>query len=880
MQNKLLFTASWPTYLLILTTLTAAGFLSSGVVTWIAANWDYFSKFTKLYATQGLFASSIVVGIWVYYREYRKLGQVRLKFVSSTFFFIAAVLIGALLALIGQIYQTGADPWQLFALWSLLQIPLLLALPNAAAALLLLATSNLSLALYPDLLWSHEYFLYFMLLLNLGFVMLSEVFSKSLHDQDWHISSKVSNTVLIMCMTLLCLNNPNTAPLVWFLAAPMLHYYRQQRRDLFNQSGYWACLLFSVDVFILKITNFEISGIFVAILVTLGAAIVLGIHLKKQYVQQAQGMPWPLQILFTTLAIIITLLTIAFLFTLDIFESDKLFLIASLVFVALGAYLYYSHKANEYASGLLLMIGLGLYVFHYLINYYLDYRQDNQPSLLNGDLLGLIIISLLCYLLITINWIKTGSLILLLFTLLYTFSAQNGYLYEFQPEQGLQGDFWTLLFDYYADYWLALGSLILFGLSLRPTRYHAHIQSAAWAFWLVYIGFIFKPDIYISLGITEAAPLPTPNTLAEFFHILTHGLFTVENWHWTTLILLLICLSPAIIQLWISRQQPLKTRSAVIVALVLVVFGLAFIASPSILVSFSLLLLAYLNHNRLLFSCVLLAMIGFLAKYYYWLDLPLLYKSFLLLGNAILFLLAALYLQRQHRRATAVATAESSYQGKIGWLTPSLALLTLLLTLAIGNYSIQKYENVLTNGKSVILALAPIDPRSIMQGDYMELNYDLIEQVRSEIDKQQQEKRAEFNIDNPYPIYDQENSESDAIKAGQEDEQAAYAQFAQWQDQRPTQLYALLKQNADGSAALCRLEEALPENYHDCLPDVAIKLRINDYNMLWGLKMPGQQFFFAEGQAAHFEQAKYGEFRVLNGIALLSRLLDKDLKPL
>lgn len=41
---------------------------------------------------------------------------------------LAFVATGALFAYIGQTYQTGADPWQLFALWALLTLPLALAL--------------------------------------------------------------------------------------------------------------------------------------------------------------------------------------------------------------------------------------------------------------------------------------------------------------------------------------------------------------------------------------------------------------------------------------------------------------------------------------------------------------------------------------------------------------------------------------------------------------------------------------------------------------------------------------------------------------------------------------------------------------------------------
>ena len=39
------------------------------------------------------------------------------------------------------------------------------------------------------------------------------------------------------------------------------------------------------------------------------------------------------------------------------------------------------------------------------------------------------------------------------------------------------------------------------------------------------------------------------------------------------------------------------------------------------------------------------------------------------------------------------------------------------------NYAIWQKEQLLTHGKTVILALAPVDPRSLMQGDYMRLRF-------------------------------------------------------------------------------------------------------------------------------------------------------------
>lgn len=39
------------------------------------------------------------------------------------------------------------------------------------------------------------------------------------------------------------------------------------------------------------------------------------------------------------------------------------------------------------------------------------------------------------------------------------------------------------------------------------------------------------------------------------------------------------------------------------------------------------------------------------------------------------------------------------------------------------NWSIYAKEQLKANGQPVLLALAPVDPRSLMQGDYMRLNY-------------------------------------------------------------------------------------------------------------------------------------------------------------
>lgn len=58
------------------------------------------------------------------------------------------------------------------------------------------------------------------------------------------------------------------------------------------------------------------------------------------------------------------------------------------------------------------------------------------------------------------------------------------------------------------------------------------------------------------------------------------------------------------------------------------------------------------------------------------------------------------------------------------WTKKSLLIvLNLVLLLGFFNWSVLEKEKTLAQGKLVLLELAPVDPRSLMQGDYMRLNY-------------------------------------------------------------------------------------------------------------------------------------------------------------
>ena len=66
---------------------------------------------------------------------------------------------------------------------------------------------------------------------------------------------------------------------------------------------------------------------------------------------------------------------------------------------------------------------------------------------------------------------------------------------------------------------------------------------------------------------------------------------------------------------------------------------------------------------------------------------------------------------------------------KYKWI---VILVNLVIVLFLFNRSVVEKENLLENGKLVLLELAPVDPRSLMQGDYMRLSYEISQGLMTE----------------------------------------------------------------------------------------------------------------------------------------------------
>ena len=112
--------------------------LGAALVFFLAYNWDAMGRYFKFALVEGAIVLALAGVLW------RGVDTPA----GKALLLAASLFTGALLALVGQTYQTGADPWELFALWAVCILPWTLLSRLAAQWLLALGLLNLSVLLY------------------------------------------------------------------------------------------------------------------------------------------------------------------------------------------------------------------------------------------------------------------------------------------------------------------------------------------------------------------------------------------------------------------------------------------------------------------------------------------------------------------------------------------------------------------------------------------------------------------------------------------------------------------------------------------------------------------------------------------------------------
>ena len=157
----------------------------------------------------------------------------------------------------------------------------------------------------------------------------------------------------------------------------------------------------------------------------------------------------------------------------------------------------------------------------------------------------------------------------------------------------------------------------------------------------------------------------------------------------------------------------------------------------------------------------------------------------------------------------------------------TIALIACLAVLALVDFSIRGKERQLAEGGVVFLELAPVDPRSLMQGDYMALRFKMA---------------------------------NDALPAIKGSASVSGGRIVALLDERSIAAFRRL----DDGASLAGRE-------------VLLRYRVRNGE----LKFATNAFFFQEGSARRYEGARYGEFRVApDGELLLTGLRGAELQSL
>lgn len=151
-----------------------------------------------------------------------------------------------------------------------------------------------------------------------------------------------------------------------------------------------------------------------------------------------------------------------------------------------------------------------------------------------------------------------------------------------------------------------------------------------------------------------------------------------------------------------------------------------------------------------------------------------------------------------------------------------IILVNLALLLGYINWSIAAKENTLDTGQFVLLELAPVDPRSMMQGDYMRLTYSI------SVAPKNRPKLA---------------------KRG----------------------YCIIKVDSNMVAKFVRYQDKL----HPLKPEEQAIKYFSDGNLFVPVHIGAESYFFEEGTSRKYEQAKFGGLKIdSEGNSILIGLYD------
>lgn len=829
---------SWPRFLSRCAGGVGTLLLASGLITWIAANWWHWSAWLRLGLVQAVVIICLLLA-W-YLKSWQNKVHPDLA-TSSLLSGLAAVAVGGLLALIGQIYQSGADPWQLFALWALLILPLVLTVRSLFLSLLQIVLLNLALYLYWQLHlgnWMGMWAIGILASLALNVVLwLSFNTIYRARGDNWRVLTRVA--AFGIAVAGLCLLFYYSALLVCCGFVGWFYLQRQWRYDPFV--AILSLAVAHLALFVLFVLHIDF---FLGLLLILGTLVfwLLRWRAMLPYLRPSASVaqspePTTVDVAAGPEASPVNDATRPELSS-DSADSwyVRLFKLGFtlLLVLVVVAYLALSLRLDETAFawlGVLLLLGSPFIV-----------SKAAQRGGMEADLLSCLqVLGLVFY---------SGALLLdndiypfpfwlacimaiVWSVVLYRLAGQSFLLRSILALWGI-GAALVLLNEYdpsWLEWWIwrAMGTVCLVSaLLLGHGIYRRGWRASLWSplCWVLLLLGLYWQHLY-------STNFPGPDINMEF------GL---PLWQ-------LISFLPAVVL--VLYWPPHRSASLGHWIALGSVFVLCFFWSYYWLVTAALtcIFVAYAWRKPSVLVVGIVSLLYGLARLYYYMPISLNYKAYVLLSTGLgMVLMAALggYLRLSVKQAESSPSANANSAASVG------IVLCLVASLATANTLIYQKERVLSSGRNVVLELMPVDPRSIMQGDYMTLRFRVQQHV------------YEILLDMPW-------EQSNAIRlAGK--------------------TLIMLSPNEEGVFGLKAIQvpDAQQERYFsrdaryenkENWPAEAVVMQVKASGNGWDLGTDA--WFFPEGQAADFEQAQYGLFKVnAKGASVLTQMLDGRLETI
>lgn len=259
------------------------------------------------------------------------------------------------------------------------------------------------------------------------------------------------------------------------------------------------------------------------------------------------------------------------------------------------------------------------------------------------------------------------------------------------------------------------------------------------------------------------------------------------------------------------------------VAGVVAVAALA-MSSPAILTAVLVLVLGRLRKEPVLEGLGILGLVGFAIWLYYGMHVSLLWTSGALVAAGVALMAARAWLLRGGTAPSVPHGASvlspqprvDSRERRVLLALPALAVVAVVLGLVVHK------EGVIRDGRTVLMELAPNDPRSFLAGDYVALRYAAADQVFTAVD---------------------------------------------YGDRRDH--LVVLQLDEHGVGRFARLDDAMSVAGNE----VRIRARRARHTYVFG----ADSYFFSEGRGGEWERARYAELKVApDGSSVLVALRDAE----